>query len=153
MLEHDPQTDDSQGEEEEEYGQRGAKRSASSGSKRVKANNLKKRKLSSPAASDSDRQAQDDEDSPPDVPSNQGLLRNVSPGLDGDNGTDDKGRRKIAIEYIEKKEKRHITFSKRKAGIMKKVSPFFHPHFLLLLSRSIFLFRPNYSRSDVTHWY
>ncbi|KAM0748881.1 SRF-TF-domain-containing protein [Meredithblackwellia eburnea MCA 4105] len=32
----------------------------------------------------------------------------------------DKGRRKIEIEYIHKKEKRHITFSKRKAGIMKK---------------------------------
>ncbi|GAA5824809.1 hypothetical protein JCM3770_004302 [Rhodotorula araucariae] len=32
----------------------------------------------------------------------------------------DKGRRKIEIEYIQKKEKRHITFSKRKAGIMKK---------------------------------
>lgn len=32
------------------------------------------------------------------------------------------GRRKIEIGYIQKKEKRHITFSKRKAGIMKKVS-------------------------------
>lgn len=31
-------------------------------------------------------------------------------------------RRKIEIGFIEKKEKRHITFSKRKAGIMKKVS-------------------------------
>lgn len=37
-------------------------------------------------------------------------------------GQDDKEpRRKIEIGYIEKKEKRHITFSKRKAGIMKKV--------------------------------
>ena len=35
----------------------------------------------------------------------------------------EKGRRKIQIEYIEEKSKRHITFSKRKAGIMKKVSP------------------------------
>jgi hypothetical protein len=34
---------------------------------------------------------------------------------------DDKSRRKIQIEYIEEKSKRHITFSKRKAGIMKKV--------------------------------
>jgi hypothetical protein len=33
-----------------------------------------------------------------------------------------KGRRKINIEYIEDKARRHITFSKRKAGIMKKVS-------------------------------
>ncbi|KAJ7612170.1 hypothetical protein FB45DRAFT_843461 [Roridomyces roridus] len=30
------------------------------------------------------------------------------------------GRRKIKIEYIQDKGKRHITFSKRKAGIMKK---------------------------------
>ena len=31
------------------------------------------------------------------------------------------GRRKIKIEYINDKSRRHITFSKRKAGIMKKV--------------------------------
>lgn len=31
------------------------------------------------------------------------------------------GRRKINIEFIEDKGRRHITFSKRKAGIMKKV--------------------------------
>lgn len=31
------------------------------------------------------------------------------------------GRKKIKIEYIDDKSKRHITFSKRKAGIMKKV--------------------------------
>ncbi|CDS04748.1 Putative MADS-box transcription factor, othereukaryote [Lichtheimia ramosa] len=30
------------------------------------------------------------------------------------------GRRKIKIEYIEDRSRRHITFSKRKAGIMKK---------------------------------
>ncbi|CAO3613593.1 unnamed protein product [Cunninghamella blakesleeana] len=30
------------------------------------------------------------------------------------------GRRKIKVEYIKDKSKRHITFSKRKAGIMKK---------------------------------
>lgn len=34
---------------------------------------------------------------------------------------EEKGKRKITIEYIEEKSKRHITFSKRKAGIMKKV--------------------------------
>lgn len=34
------------------------------------------------------------------------------------------GRRKIRIEYIEDKSRRHITFSKRKAGIMKKASRF-----------------------------
>ena len=32
------------------------------------------------------------------------------------------GRRKINIEYIDDKNRRNITFSKRKAGIMKKVS-------------------------------
>ena len=31
------------------------------------------------------------------------------------------GRRKIKIEFIQDKSRRHITFSKRKAGIMKKV--------------------------------
>ncbi len=31
------------------------------------------------------------------------------------------GRRKINIEFIKDKSRRHITFSKRKAGIMKKV--------------------------------
>ncbi|KAI9277620.1 hypothetical protein BY458DRAFT_432857 [Sporodiniella umbellata] len=38
------------------------------------------------------------------------------------NDTPDKrtGRRKIKIEYINDKSRRHITFSKRKAGIMKK---------------------------------
>ncbi|SAL97670.1 hypothetical protein [Absidia glauca] len=44
----------------------------------------------------------------------------------GDEDSDDNkpvkrsGRRKIKIEYIEDKNRRHITFSKRKAGIMKK---------------------------------
>lgn len=43
--------------------------------------------------------------------------------LAGDGDMDDENaRRKIKIEYIEDKSRRHITFSKRKAGIMKKVS-------------------------------
>lgn len=51
--------------------------------------------------------------------------------LGGDDSEDDlagrqterrAGRRKIKIEYIDDKSRRHITFSKRKAGIMKKVS-------------------------------
>jgi hypothetical protein len=37
---------------------------------------------------------------------------------------DKKGRRKIKIELIEDKSRRHITFSKRKLGIMKKVRRF-----------------------------
>ena len=42
---------------------------------------------------------------------------------DGDKPKSDKkaGRRKIKIEFIQDKSRRHITFSKRKAGIMKKV--------------------------------
>lgn len=43
-------------------------------------------------------------------------------GGSGSGQEDKEPRRKIEIGYIEKKEKRHITFSKRKAGIMKKVS-------------------------------
>ncbi|GEM11156.1 minichromosome maintenance protein 1 [Rhodotorula toruloides] len=43
-----------------------------------------------------------------------------SEGEGGADGGEDKARRKIQIEYIEEKSKRHITFSKRKAGIMKK---------------------------------
>eukprot|EP00002_Diphylleia_rotans_P036654 TRINITY_DN80_c0_g4_i1.p1 TRINITY_DN80_c0_g4~~TRINITY_DN80_c0_g4_i1.p1 ORF type:complete len:227 (-),score=30.61 TRINITY_DN80_c0_g4_i1:293-973(-) len=41
---------------------------------------------------------------------------------DSDDSDDNKktGRRKILIEFIEDKSRRHITFSKRKAGIMKK---------------------------------
>jgi hypothetical protein len=36
------------------------------------------------------------------------------------------GRRKIPIEFIEDKSRRQITFSKRKAGLMKKV--FYNDH-------------------------
>lgn len=39
---------------------------------------------------------------------------------DGDKDSKRAGRRKIKIEYIQDKSRRHITFSKRKAGIMKK---------------------------------
>jgi len=44
-------------------------------------------------------------------------------GFGGKKGAPDEkktGRRKINIEFIEDKSRRHITFSKRKAGIMKK---------------------------------
>jgi hypothetical protein len=34
------------------------------------------------------------------------------------------GRRKINIEFIENKSRRHVTFSKRKAGLIKKVGEF-----------------------------
>lgn len=46
------------------------------------------------------------------------------PAGDDDDDDDDKPgreRRKIDIKFIQDKSRRHITFSKRKAGIMKKV--------------------------------
>jgi hypothetical protein len=40
----------------------------------------------------------------------------------GENGEKKQtGRRKINIEFIENKSRRHVTFSKRKAGLIKKV--------------------------------
>lgn len=47
-----------------------------------------------------------------------------SNAADDDDDDDDKPgreRRKIEIKFIQDKSRRHITFSKRKAGIMKKV--------------------------------
>ena len=55
----------------------------------------------------------------------RGLKRaRMSNPADDDDDDDDKGnreRRKIDIKFIQDKSRRHITFSKRKAGIMKKV--------------------------------
>lgn len=48
---------------------------------------------------------------------------------DDDDDDDEKGgreRRKIEIKFIQDKSRRHITFSKRKAGIMKKVGQVEH---------------------------
>lgn len=48
----------------------------------------------------------------------------TSAAADDDDDDDEKGgreRRKIEIKFIQDKSRRHITFSKRKAGIMKKV--------------------------------
>ncbi len=57
---------------------------------------------------------------------NRGIKRpRVSTAADDDDDDDDKPgreRRKIDIKFIQDKSRRHITFSKRKAGIMKKVS-------------------------------
>ena len=52
---------------------------------------------------------------------------NAAPADDADSDEDKPGRerRKIEIKFIQDKSRRHITFSKRKAGIMKKVS---HAH-------------------------
>jgi pheromone receptor transcription factor len=58
---------------------------------------------------------------------NRGTKR-PRPAADDDDDDDDKPgreRRKIEIKFIQDKSRRHITFSKRKAGIMKKVRRFF----------------------------
>ncbi|KAL8968174.1 MAG: hypothetical protein Q9183_002587 [Haloplaca sp. 2 TL-2023] len=65
----------------------------------------------------------------PDDPNNgnggdRGIKRpRVSTAADDDDDDEEKGnreRRKIDIKFIQDKSRRHITFSKRKAGIMKK---------------------------------
>ena len=54
----------------------------------------------------------------------RGVKRPRPSAIDDDDDDDEKGgreRRKIEIKFISDKSRRHITFSKRKAGIMKKV--------------------------------
>lgn len=53
-------------------------------------------------------------------------------------------RRKIEIKFIQDKSRRHITFSKRKAGIMKKVR--------CLSSRFLWFFAISSSLHQA-HWY
>lgn len=54
-------------------------------------------------------------------PSNAGLNSNEADPSDiGSTGNNSKERRKIEIKFIENKTRRHVTFSKRKHGIMKK---------------------------------
>jgi pheromone receptor transcription factor len=55
------------------------------------------------------------------------------------------GRRKIKIEYIDDKSRRHITFSKRKAGIMKKVKIYL---FIYLKKKKIFFKKKRNSFSE-----
>lgn len=54
---------------------------------------------------------------------NRGTKRSRMSADDDDDDEDKPGRerRKIEIKFIQDKSRRHITFSKRKAGIMKKV--------------------------------
>lgn len=54
----------------------------------------------------------------------RGVKRSRMAADDDDDDEDKPGRerRKIEIKFIQDKSRRHITFSKRKAGIMKKVS-------------------------------
>lgn len=74
---------------------------------------------------------------------NRGTKRGRMSAEDDDDDDDKPGRerRKIEIKFIQDKSRRHITFSKRKAGIMKKVcrdpiqlSPLPHPHPLWVIS-------------------
>ena len=78
---------------------------------------------------------QNDQQSPGDLDDSQGngavtesrgvKRQRQSAANDDDDDDDEKGgreRRKIEIKFISDKSRRHITFSKRKAGIMKKVS-------------------------------
>jgi hypothetical protein len=58
---------------------------------------------------------------------NRGVKRQRNSIAEDDDDDDEKGgreRRKIEIKFITDKSRRHITFSKRKAGIMKKVREF-----------------------------
>jgi len=66
----------------------------------------------------------DDENGNGLVDLNRGIKRARTSNVDDDDDDDEKGtkeRRKIDIKFIQDKSRRHITFSKRKAGIMKKV--------------------------------
>lgn len=57
------------------------------------------------------------------VTESRGTKRARPSAVDDDDDDDEKGgreRRKIEIKFISDKSRRHITFSKRKAGIMKK---------------------------------
>ena len=56
------------------------------------------------------------------APDNRGVKRQrPSTADDDDDDKPGRERRKIEIKFIADKSRRHITFSKRKAGIMKKV--------------------------------
>jgi MADS-box transcription factor len=58
------------------------------------------------------------------APEARGIKRQRPSAADDDDDDEDKvgrERRKIEIKFISDKSRRHITFSKRKAGIMKKV--------------------------------
>ncbi|KAJ6122186.1 Transcription factor of morphogenesis MCM1 [Penicillium capsulatum] len=64
----------------------------------------------------------DDLQQPGNGPDNRGTKRGRMSAEDDDDDDDKPGRerRKIEIKFIQDKSRRHITFSKRKAGIMKK---------------------------------
>ena len=71
------------------------------------------------------------------APDNRAPKRNRMSADDDDDDDDKPGRerRKIEIKFIQDKSRRHITFSKRKAGIMKKVRCLFFPFFFFFFAR------------------
>lgn len=82
------------------------------------------------------------------VTESRGIKRQrQSAANDDDDDDDEKGgreRRKIEIKFISDKSRRHITFSKRKAGIMKKVRrrvAVIFPHFTLRRLRLLLIAR------------
>jgi len=104
IISYDPNGSPSDEEEEDDDGESGLQGGGSRPRKRKSTRDLRGTASSQASAQASSSKA-----------------GNSGPSGDDDKD-DDKGRRKIQIEYIEEKSKRHITFSKRKAGIMKKVS-------------------------------
>jgi pheromone receptor transcription factor len=79
---------------------------------------------------------------------NRGIKRQRPSTADDDDDDDDKPgreRRKIEIKFITDKSRRHITFSKRKAGIMKKVGQSCPSYASARMSRGIHLDNANQS--------
>ena len=68
----------------------------------------------------------DDLQQPGNGPDNRGTKRGRMSAEDDDDDDDKPGRERR--KFIQDKSRRHITFSKRKAGIMKKVLPSLSPH-------------------------
>ena len=87
----------------------------------------------------------------------RGIKRQRPSAGDDDDDDDEKGgreRRKIEIKFISDKSRRHITFSKRKAGIMKKVSRMLLPEGNCLRGTpfSIHHHPPSPSMRDLSKW-
>lgn len=81
-----------------------------------------------PQSVDSDEDEEEDDDSSSESHTNPNASSGPSFINESDSIKDEKdhkekkgGRRKISIEFIENKSRRHVTFSKRKAGLIKKV--------------------------------
>ena len=77
-------------------------------------------------------------------------VKRTRPNQDDDDDDEDnkpgRERRKIEIKFIQDKSRRHITFSKRKAGIMKKVHSAIVLCFSYLIAFDLFFFLNRGSR-------